>query len=107
MQEQIEGLREALREYTEVMKRSNPGMNGGSNANINVQGLGGVGLWTAVTCAVLSTVLCIGMLILGCAVYLAQESKISELNSKVSKGQDYLNAIYAVAPQLKPKEEKK
>lgn len=65
---------------------------GNSNANISFNA-GGVGLWAAVTCAVVCGVLT-----------LAMSAAFIVLVTKYDRMQDYLNAIYMQAPHLKPPE---
>jgi hypothetical protein len=64
--------------------------------SINVN-MGGMGLWIAVCCCAFTTVLCISCIIVGSAMY-------TRLDEKIDKTQDFLDAIYAEAPQLKPKD---
>lgn len=84
---------EAARRF-EVMAMRDPPPRGDNTATIHVNA-GGLGLWAAVTCAVvcgaLTVVLAAGFLFLA---------------FKYDRMQDYLNAIYAQAPHLRPKEEK-
>jgi len=110
MQEEIEGLREALKEYTEVMRRSNPSMNGGSNANINVSA-GGIGIWVAATaCIIMLSVLIVGGTIGG--MWLSREfsridKELQERKGENERAQSYLSSIFLRAPQLNPDENKK
>lgn len=63
---------------------------------------GGAGVWIAVTCVVVLAF----MNVMQITTILRIESKYDNLEDKYNRTQDYLNAIYAQAPQLKPKEEK-
>ena len=64
----------------------------GGNVTISVNA-GGVGLWIAVTCAV------VALIALLVAVLLHVD-----LSRKVDRVTDYQTATYMIAPQLKPKE---
>lgn len=109
MQEEIEALREALKEYTEVMKRSNPSMYGGSNANINVSA-GGIGVWVAATsCIIMLAVLVVGGTIGG--IWLSREfsridKELQERKGENERAQSYLSSIFLRAPQLNPDDKK-
>lgn len=67
-----------------------------STSTIHVNA-GGAGLWIAVTCCIVTTIIAIGMGI-GWAVTAYKQG------TQIDRMQDYLNAIYVQAPQLKPKE---
>jgi hypothetical protein len=73
-----------------------PRRTGSGNATINIQA-GGVGLWIAVTCCAVMFALCIAMVVVGGIAYSSQQQRMDRM-------QDYLNAIYMMAPSLKPKE---
>lgn len=65
------------------------------NATITVNA-GGVGVWVACTAAILSCALTVILTVF----YIDQARRIDDMK-------DYLNAIYMMAPHLKPPEEKK
>lgn len=67
-----------------------------SNATIQVNA-GGIGMWVAVTCCAVMFVLGVSMAVLGGLAYTSTQQRLDRM-------QDYLNAIYMQAPQLKPKE---
>jgi hypothetical protein len=56
---------------------------------------GGAGIWIAVTCCIVSFVINVGLAV----AFLTHDRKIDDLG-------DYVNAIYMMAPQLKPPEKK-
>ena len=106
--EDVMRLAEQLNETANKLIPSN---NNRSDININA---GGVGVWISVTACVLMFFM--GVVIIIAGSYALQEQngriqdqkdEIRDMKGKVDKMQDYLNAIYAVAPQLKPKEETK
>ena len=75
------------RKADELLKSSNT-----NTAKIEVNA-GGIGVWIATTC-------CFVMM----AVSLFMALWVVDLSRKVSDLNDYLNAIYMMAPHLKPKE---
>lgn len=88
----LQGLRKLLEETQELIAPS-----GCSTAQINVSA-GGAGVWISAFCAALCFVMLLAFgLALG-FVYL-------EHNRKIERMQDHLNAIYMMAPHLKPKDE--
>ncbi len=69
---------------------------------------GGVGIWAA---AWIASVCCAAMMSAGLVFVISvngqtaqQNAKIARQDEQLSRMQDYLNAIYSIAPQLKPKE---
>lgn len=89
------GDMERLVRAVERLEQSSDRLYGlGSNANITFNS-GGIGLWIAVTCCVvmLALSICLGA---GLAV----------LFQKYDRMQDHLSAIYMMAPQLRPREDK-
>lgn len=79
---------------------------GNSSANIHVHA-GGVALWISVTCcAVMLSYGILGTVYAGLYIS-AQNTRISDQNRKIERMQDYLNEIYMIAPQLRPKETKR
>lgn len=82
-----------LKRLTEAAERIallSPGNKSSSNISVN---FGGVGIWIVTTLFIASMVinLCLGI------AFLNHDRRIDDLA-------DYIHAIYAVAPQLKPKE---
>lgn len=75
-----------------VMDRA--GTTNGGNVTFSVN-TGGIGLWIAVTAAVVSLV----ALLVAVLLYV-------DLSRKVDRVTDYQTATYMIAPQLKPKEPK-
>lgn len=84
-----------------------------SNAtNTNTNHFGSMGVWfTTLICAVCCTAMLTGGAIFAFVTanqVNGQNAKIAEqerqTNEKLARMQDYLNAIYSMAPQLKPKE---
>ncbi len=71
---------------------------GNSVGNIHLNA-GGVGVWVSVSCVFILVV--VNIMQLG-----STSNEIRDLKVQYTRMQDYLNAIYAQAPQLKPKEEK-
>lgn len=97
--EDVATFREALDKWVRSIDKasaaSTPAI---GNATISVNA-GGVGLWIAVTCcAMMLCVTVIGSIFM--TVYIEGQ------NLEMHRMQDYLNAIYAQAPQLKPKDSK-
>lgn len=86
---------------------SKPANSTANTSSINVNA-GGVGIWV---CAWIASLCCVAMLVAG-GMFLwsvsrqmeAQDAKIAKQDDQLSRMQDYLNAIYAAAPQLKPKD---
>lgn len=93
--EDLDKFISAVRSLDGTIQKFNASTSPNNKAEIHINA-GGVGLWIAVMC-------CLTMLIVmffGGIAYL-------NMSDKVEKTQDYLNAIYMQAPQLKPKEDKK
>lgn len=67
------------------------------NATIEVHA-GSIGVWIAVTCCITMFVVGMAMAVLGGLAYTSTQQRLDRM-------QDYLNAIYMQAPQLKPKEQ--
>lgn len=65
-----------------------------NNTSVRIEA-GGVGVWVAVTLCMVMLAVNIGLL----AMFINHDRKIDDLNS-------YLNAIYMMAPHLKPEENK-
>lgn len=91
---QLDRLETMGTDWLKTLKR--PGNS--SNATIQVNA-GGIGMWVAVTCCAVMFVLGIAMAVLGGLAYTSTQQRLDRM-------QDYLNAIYMQAPQLKPKETK-
>ena len=85
MDDEVAKLRELV---SEVRHLTGPLASGSAQITVSA---GGVGVWIAATCAALCAVM---VLMLG-LLYVDQSRKIDNLS-------DYLAAIYAQAPQLKP-----
>lgn len=94
MQDEIVGLRDALKEYTDVMKRHDAG----SNSNISTMSVnaGPVGMWIAVWVA---TVCCAVMLTL------SMVSRADQIDQKrrLDVANDKLSVILQWAPELAKK----
>lgn len=74
-----------------------------NSAKIEVNA-GGVGIWIATTACLMMLAVNIILIVLF-VVQDAKNDKVQDTqNSKIDKMQDYLNAIYAQAPHLRPKE---
>lgn len=86
----IKGLAQAA-ERLEQASRNLSGT-GGNQATITLNA-GGIGVWIASTCCVVMLACNVFLL----ALYLDQQRQIAALN-------EYLSAIYMLAPTLKPKE---
>lgn len=86
-QTEVEGLKDDLDRLRRNIDRAVVG-----NSTINVNA-GGVGVWLATTCCIVSVVAC-GFLAL----------TVFDQNRKIDDLEHYLNAIYMMAPQLKPEE---
>lgn len=69
-----------------------------NEAHINVQA-GGIGVYIASICCAVMLALTIAGSILGTTAYFSMQQRMDRM-------QDYLNAIYMIAPQLKPKDSK-
>lgn len=76
----------------ETIALANPPVKGG-NSTVTINA-GGAGVWIAVTCCIISFVINIALAV----AFLNHDRKIDDLG-------DYVNAIYMMAPHLKPKEE--
>lgn len=86
---------ERLRKATEKLASSADRVAGHSIGGVNNSNrfdFGGVGVWICVTCVIVLAVLNFN-----------QATQLSDMNRKYDRMQDYLNAIYAQAPHLKPK----
>lgn len=83
--------------------------NGSSNSNTSTiqVNAGGIGVWIAATCCAVMFAIMASMSLFAVYLFQTQNEKIHVLESGQSKMQDYLNAIYQMAPNLKPKDEKK
>lgn len=75
----------------ETIALANPGEKSGT-ATININA-GGAGMWVVVTCCLVSFVMNVGLAV----ALLAHGRQIERL-------EDYLQAIYAQAPHLKPED---
>lgn len=90
-QGEMEAFTRALDRFSEKADRLlNTGNMNTAKIEVNA---GGVGVWIATTC-------CIVMM----AVSMFLALWVVDLSRKVSDLNDYLNAIYMMAPHLKPKE---
>lgn len=78
----------------ETIALSNPQPVKAGNSVVTINA-GGAGVWIAVTCCVVSFVINIGLAV----AFVNHDRKIDDLG-------DYLNAIYMMAPSLKPPEKK-
>lgn len=90
--EEVESMKNSVAELARSL-----GLNVGGNtstANINVNA-GGVGVWIATTCCAVM----LGMAVVVSAIVIDQQRQISDLH-------DYLSAIYAQAPHLRPEGDK-
>lgn len=89
MSTESESLAEATRRL-ESAARSLSGVGHSNHSNIHLNA-GGIGVWVASTCCVV--MLACNLFLL--ALYLDQQRQIASLN-------EYLSAIYMLAPSLKP-----
>lgn len=90
----IQALQPVADKLDRFLEFSNKGTSNRQEIQIHA---GGVGLWIAVVCCIVTFF--VSMTFISVGFYLFQEQ-----SSKVDKMQDYLNVIYMQAPQLKPKE---
>ena len=95
LRDQLDRLETMGTDWLKSLKR--PGNS--SNATIHINA-GGIGMWVAVTCCAVMFVLGVSMAVLGGMAYTSTQQRLDRM-------QDYLNAIYMQAPQLKPKETNK
>lgn len=87
-----------LRESIEDLVSDRRPVTNASSVNVNAGGMGGwIAAWIAGVC-------CAAMLSAGIVFVLYTNSILAKQQDQISRMQDYLNAIYAAAPQLKPKE---
>lgn len=90
----VQQFKEATERVDRLMRALPAVAAGNSNANININA-GGLGLWVAITA-------CMAMLaanVILVAILIDHGRKIDDLN-------DYLTAVYMMAPHLKPPEKK-
>lgn len=88
MEDEIQRFERAVARFSEAL--SSPAANSGNQSTITLNA-GGVGVWIAVSaCAVM---LAMNLALL--AMLVTHDRKIDEL-------QDYIHAVYMMAPQLKP-----
>ena len=90
---EFEGLIEDFRKESQGLRRELGRQSNSSASTININA-GGFGVWMATTCCLVSVIAC-GFLAL---LVFEQKREIDDLNH-------YLNAIYMMAPHLKPDEE--
>lgn len=92
LQETIESMTDVVRDMrTHGLDRR------ASSSNIMING-GGIGVWIATVCCALM----LGMGLIGAMVIVDLRQQIGDANSQISDLRDYLSAIYAQAPHLKP-----
>jgi hypothetical protein len=92
-------LQDELRyELDRLEKLLPPRRQSSGNATINVHA-GGVGMWISTTCCAVMFALGIAMAVIGGIAYTSTQQRLDRM-------QDYINAIYMMAPNLKPKEQK-
>lgn len=90
----VQQFKEATERVDRIM-RALPGVaSGNSQANISINA-GGMGLWIAIT----SCVAMLAMNVILVVILIDHGRKIDDLN-------DYLTAVYMMAPHLKPPEKK-
>jgi hypothetical protein len=101
-------LRDFLNKSSDLGGLSGLTNSGVSTVNINA---GGVGIWIATTCCIAMLVSMVVGCLLGCFWLQSEFQHKAQIDAdqsqKISTMYDYLSAIYAQAPQLKPKEDKK
>lgn len=102
-QAELDALAASLREAKETIQRF--GRSTGNHATITVTA-GGFGVWLTTTAAAVMLAVNVLLILIYVGDKQAVAKSISEIKSDVSKTQDYLNAIYMQAPQLRPKQEK-
>lgn len=94
-----------LREISQSLHPRNSEATSASHVNVNAGSAAGwASAWIASLCCV--AVMVGGSMWVGSVNRQidAQNAKIAQQDDKLSRMQDYLNAIYMVAPQLKPKD---
>lgn len=102
LREEISGIRADIRNVT--VQNASP-----VSQATNTNHFGAVGVWAA---AWIASVCCAAMLSAGIVFVMSvngqtarQDAKIAKQDDQLSRMQDYLNAIYSIAPQLKPKDQ--
>lgn len=103
----LKTLEQAERDISNQLSGRGTEVSSASTMNVNA---GGVGIWI---CAWIASICCIAMMVAGSMFFWnvsrqieQQDAKIAKQDDQLSRMQDYLNAIYMVAPQLKPKDSK-
>lgn len=92
LRDQLDRLESMGTEWLSNLKR--PTQSGNAVIHVNA---GGIGMWVAVTCCAVMFVVGLSMAVLGGLAYTSTQQRMDRM-------QDYLNAIYMQAPQLKPKD---
>ena len=90
---------------TERLERSGIGhpANGNSSTRIVISA-GGIGIWVCAMCCILMLVIGLMLSMFAAHKFIDQTADIRELRRESQTLKDYLAAIYAQAPHLKPKE---
>lgn len=92
-----------MRELAGALRRFEDMATNRSHASIRVEA-GGAGVWIATTACLVM----LGMMLVG-GLWISREfgridAQMAEQARKIDDSQDYLSAIYQVAPQLKPEQ---
>jgi prefoldin subunit 5 len=96
-------LRQEIGKLEESIERLQSSSPVSSSSTISI--VGSTGLSVAIGCAVITFVIALFVCVSLNGKVDKQDAYIIEQNHKIERMQDYLNAIYAQAPQLKPKEQ--
>jgi hypothetical protein len=96
--DEIERFGKAVDRLGYIASAWNGEKTGTSEAVINVHA-GGWGVWIASTCCAVMLAITIAGSILGTIGYFSMQQRMDRM-------QDYLNAIYVIAPNLRPKDSK-
>jgi hypothetical protein len=102
MDQILEALREEMGKLEDTLEKLQASSPVSSNSTISI--VGGTGINIAVGCCVVTFILALFVCINLNGKVDSQDASITEQNHKIERMQDYLNAIYSIAPQLKPKE---
>jgi hypothetical protein len=102
MDEILRSLREEMSKLEEAIEKLQTSSPISSTSTINI--VGSTGLSIAIGCCVISFVLALFVCVGLNGRVDKQDSYIAQQDRKIERMQDYLNAIYSIAPQLKPKE---
>lgn len=94
LSEDLERFERAAMEISKAIERKDSG----NSATISVNA-DGVGVWISATACGVMFALFVAAAVVGSVAY-------TNMQTRLDRMQDYINVIYQVAPQLKPKETK-